>query len=89
METRLGAARYTESVMPRASRLSLALLPPSDETSGEGLARIRRERGFTQWELAGKTGLVQTLVSGYARGKLRLSADMLLRFSTALEVSTG
>jgi len=37
---------------------------------------------------AGKTGLVQTLVSDYERGKLCLNADMILRFATALEVST-
>ncbi len=81
-------ARYTESVMPKASRLSPAPLPPSDETPGERLARIRRERGFTQRELGDKTGLIQTLVSDYERGKLRLNADVLLRFATALEVST-
>ena len=80
--------RYTGAVMPKASRLSLAPLPHSDETPGERLARIRRERGFTQNELAEKTGLIQTLVSDYERGKLRLNADMLLRFATALEVST-
>lgn len=74
--------------MPKASRLKLAPLPPSGETPGERLARIRRERGFTQRELADKTGLIQTLVSDYERGKLRLNADMILRFATALEVST-
>jgi transcriptional regulator with XRE-family HTH domain len=74
--------------MPKASTLPLAPLPLSDETPGERLARIRRERGFTQTELADKTGLIQTLVSDYERGKLRLSADMILRFATALEVST-
>lgn len=74
--------------MPKASRLALAPLPPSDECPGERLARIRRERGFTQRELAAKTGLIQTLVSDYERGKLRLNADMILRFATALEVST-
>ena len=80
--------RYTAFVMPKASKLILTPLPPSDETPGRRLARIRRERGFTQIELAEKTGLVQTLVSDYERGKLRLNADMILRFATALEVST-
>ncbi len=80
--------RYTAFVMPKASKLRLTPLPPSDETPGQRLARIRRERGFTQIELAEKTGLVQTLVSDYERGKLRLNADMILRFATALEVST-
>ena len=80
--------RYTAFVMPRASKLTLMPLPKSDETPGQRLARIRRERGFTQIELAEKTGLVQTLVSDYERGKLRLNADMILRFATALEIST-
>ena len=57
--------RYTAFVMPKASKLKLMPLPPSDETPGQRLARIRRERG-----------------------KLRLNADMILRFATALEIST-
>lgn len=80
--------RYSAVVMPRASRLKLTPLAPGDETPGQRLARIRRERGFTQMELAEKTGMVQTLVSDYERGKLRLNADVILRFATALEVST-
>jgi transcriptional regulator with XRE-family HTH domain len=80
--------RYSGFVMPKASRLKLAPLPPSEETPGERLARIRRERGFTQREMAEKTGLIQTLVSDYERGKLRLNADMIVRFAAALEVST-
>jgi transcriptional regulator with XRE-family HTH domain len=80
--------RYTAFVMPKASKLKLMPLPYSEETPGQRLARIRRERGFTQIELAEKTGLVQILISDYERGKLRLNADMILRFATALEVST-
>ena len=75
--------------MPKPSKLALTPLPFSDERSGQRLARLRRARGFTQVEPAGKTGLVQTLVSGYERGKLRLNADMILRFAAALDVSTG
>jgi transcriptional regulator with XRE-family HTH domain len=80
--------RYTCFVMPKKSRLKLLALPLSSETPGQHLARIRRERGYTQVELAQRTGLIQTLVSDYERGKLRLNADMILRFATALEVST-
>ncbi|KAB2956182.1 MAG: helix-turn-helix transcriptional regulator [Thermoanaerobaculia bacterium] len=47
-----------------------------------------KERGFTQVELAEKIGLVQALVSDYERGKLRLNAEMLVRFALVLEVST-
>lgn len=53
------------SIMPKPSKLALAPLPASDETPGQRLARLRRERG-----------------------KLRRNADMILRFSTALDVST-
>ena len=70
-------------VMPRTSKLPLSPLPPSAETPGQRLARIRRERGFTQVELAEKAGLVQTLVSDYERGKLRLNAERILRFAKA------
>jgi transcriptional regulator with XRE-family HTH domain len=56
------------------------------ETLGERLARLRKERGFTQTELADKIGILQNLVSAYERGRLRLSADMVIRFSKALGV---
>lgn len=74
--------------MPKPSKLALAPLPASNETPGQRLARLRRERGFTLVELAYRTGLVQALVSDFERGKLRRNADMILRFSTALDVST-
>jgi len=74
--------------MPVASKLQLMPLPLSDEMAGERLARIRRQRASTQIELAEKTGMVQTLVSNYEHGKLRLNAGMILRFATALAVST-
>jgi len=61
-------------VMPKPSKLVLTPLPLSDETPGQRLARLRRERGFTQVELAGKSGLVQTLVSDYERSQLSLTA---------------
>lgn len=58
-----------------------------EESVGQRLARLRKERGFTQVELAEKTGLIQALVSDYERGKLRLNAEILIRFARALEVS--
>lgn len=63
--------------------------PPErvEETVGQRLARLRKERGFTQVELAEKTDLIQALISDYERGKLRLNAEMLIRFARALEVS--
>ncbi len=59
----------------------------SDETVGERLARIRRERGITQAELAEKLGLAQPNVSDYERGVLRLNADLILKPTEILKVS--
>ena len=64
--------------------------PPIDwgkETIGERLARFRKERGFTQIELAGKIGILQTLVTDYENDRLRLTAEMAVRFALALDVS--
>jgi transcriptional regulator with XRE-family HTH domain len=66
-------------------------LPPLDlggETIGDRVARIRKERGFTQAELAAKVGIIQTIVSAIEKGALKLSGEMASRFAVALEVST-
>lgn len=55
---------------------------------GQRIARIRKERGYTQNELAERIGTIQALVSDYERDKLRLNAKMAVRFAIALEVST-
>lgn len=73
--------------MPKKSKLKLSPLNIGDETIGQRLARLRKERGYTQIELSNKTGLIQTLVSDYERGKLRLHAEMVIRFSKALDIS--
>ena len=48
--------------MPRVSRLKLAPLDPGGETIGRRVARFRKERGFTQVELAEKIGIIQSIV---------------------------
>jgi transcriptional regulator with XRE-family HTH domain len=74
--------------MPRPSRIKLPPLPLDEqETFGERLARFRKDRGFTQVELAEKVGIIQALVSDYERSKLRPHADIIIRFALALEVS--
>lgn len=52
------------------------------------MARIRKERGYTQREVADRIGLIPALVSDYENDKLRLNADMILRFAQILEVTT-
>lgn len=72
--------------MPR-SRLKLPPLDLGKETIGQRLARLRKEQGYSQVELAEKIGLTQSLISDYERGRLRLNAEMLARFALALDVS--
>jgi len=79
--------RYDMRVMPRRSRLQLPPVLEGKETIGRRLARIRKEQGYTQVELAERIGIIQALVSDYERDKLRLNAEMLVRFAQTLNVS--
>jgi transcriptional regulator with XRE-family HTH domain len=65
-------------------------LPPlklSDESLGKRVARLRKERGITQVELAKRIGIIQSMVSAYEHDNLRLSAEMAMRFALALGIS--
>ena len=74
--------------MPQKSKLKLPPIDLGDETFGQRLARLRKERGFTQSKLANKMGLVQALISEYERDKIRPYHEMVARFAVALDVST-
>lgn len=73
--------------MPRASKLKLSPLDLGEETLGQRIARLRKERGFSQVELAEKIGLVQVLISDYENDKIRPHFEMIIRLALALEVS--
>lgn len=65
--------------------------PPLDfggETLGQRLTRLRKERGFTQVELAAKVGITQVLISAYETDRCAFSVEMAVRFSIALGIST-
>ena len=51
--------------MPRGSKLKLPPLYLGKETIGKRIARLRKERGYTQVELAEKMNIIQTLISDY------------------------
>lgn len=74
--------------MPRKRTLKLAPLDYGTEAVGQRIARIRKERGLTQVELAEKIGIIQSLISDYETDRLRLSAEMAVRFALALDVTT-
>lgn len=58
-----------------------------EETVGERLARLRRERGITQVEMAERLGVVQPVVSDYERGELRLHGQLIVELTRILRVS--
>lgn len=71
----------------KETELGRAIEGDGEETLGERLARLRRERGITQAELAEKLSLAQPNVSDYERGVLRLNADLILKLTQILNVS--
>lgn len=74
--------------MPRKSKTKLQPLPlSSKEPIGKRIARIRKEKGYTQQQLADKIGIIRNLVTDYEIGKLRLYDEMVSRFALALGVS--
>jgi transcriptional regulator with XRE-family HTH domain len=77
---------YTDEVMAR--KMISKHLDSDVETFGQRLARLRKERGFTQVEIAERVGIIQALVSDYELDKLRLNAEMVVRFTAALEITT-
>jgi transcriptional regulator with XRE-family HTH domain len=79
---------YTGIAMPRISRLKLPPVDAGGETIGQRVARFRKERGYTQIELAEKIGIIQSIVSAIETDTLKLSAEMAVRFAQALEVTT-
>jgi transcriptional regulator with XRE-family HTH domain len=57
------------------------------ETIGRRLSRLRKERGFTQIELAEKAGTIQAVISSYECGRVRPHAAMVGRLAQALDVT--
>ena len=82
----LAHAPWETSQLPR-KRLSETAQEP-EETIGQRLARLRRERGMTQVELAQRLGVAQPVVSDYERGELRLHGQLIIKLSDVLGVSS-
>lgn len=57
------------------------------ETPGSRVARLRREKGITQIELAEKLGVTQSVVSDYERDMLRLNGELIVQLTAILKVS--
>ena len=73
--------------MPQKSKYNLTSVKSGKEPLGERIARIRKEKGYTQTDLAEKIGISQVLVSNYERNRLRPHFEMIVSFAQALEVT--
>lgn len=74
---------------PIASLLDgLMAKTPNPETLGARIARLRREKGLTQAELAEQLHVSQPVVSDYENDVIRLPADVLTRIAQLLSAST-
>jgi transcriptional regulator with XRE-family HTH domain len=81
------ACPYTDLIMARTNTTKSPQAEAS-ETIGQRLARLRKERGWTQVELAERLGIIQSLISDYERDRLRMNPAMVVRFAAALEITT-
>ena len=59
-----------------------------EETIGQRMARLRRERGITQVELAEMLDVAQPMVSAYENGGLRLHGELIVELTRILDVSS-
>ena len=78
---------YTDRIMAR-TKLRKSPQAEAEKTIGQRLARLRKERGWTQVELAERLGIIQSLISDYERDRLRMNPAMVVRFAAALEITT-
>ena len=75
--------------MPRKMKQKLkSIYNNEDNTIGKRIARLRKEKGFTQKELAEKIGINRSLMCDYEIGRIRIYSEMIARIAIALNVST-
>ncbi len=75
----------SEKNMPQSAKIKPQ--SPEVENIGKKINVLRKERGYTQAELARKMGVNQKLVSDYEVNRLRPHHEIIVRLALALEVS--
>jgi len=70
-----------EALVRKASR-------NQEESIGQRLARLRRDRGITQEELAAMLDVAQPMVSGWERDVFRLSGEVIIAMARIFGVSS-
>lgn len=71
--------------MPRTRKHYIA--PVDEQTIGNRLRDLRLQRGMTQVELAQELGIMQSAISDYEKGIVRVHAALVAALAKALKVS--
>lgn len=58
------------------------------EELNKRIARLRKERGYTQAELAKKVDTTREVISDYERGKIRPHYKMVIQLAMAFKITT-
>lgn len=75
--------------MPKKIKRDLPQIQYADDMSlAERIKDFRKQKGYTQVELAKKIGISRDLLSSYELGRIRIYDEMICRLSIALEIST-
>jgi len=75
--------------MPRLKNHKLTSVNlANNESIGKRLARLRREHGLTQKELAEKVGVTRSVIMDYERNKNHLYDEVIIRISIAFGISS-
>jgi transcriptional regulator with XRE-family HTH domain len=59
----------------------------TEQSPGQRVAQLRKERGLTQQEMAERLGVSQPVVSDYECGALRLHGELIAKLAEILAVS--
>jgi transcriptional regulator with XRE-family HTH domain len=59
------------------------------ETIGQRVARLRKEKGITQKEMAEMLGVTQPVVSDYEHDELRLHGELIVKLAEILGASAN
>ena len=74
-------------IMARTAKIKTPSVSAGRETLGQRSTRLRKEKGYSQAELAEQVETIQRVISDYERDKLRPHPDMIVQFASVLGVS--
>ena len=74
--------------MPTPRTRKLPKIDLGSEPIHERIARLRKQQGLTQAQLAKKTGFTQGQISAFENGARGISAELAARLAIALDVTT-